>query len=82
MHINTIAHHELKTAGAWRVFAALDWKTRRQVLAVLDAYAAAASTESNGQAATAEQEVIRLTGSSLLGEVAVRSLRKWTTRVG
>ena len=80
-HIHTIMHHELmKTTGAWPAFAALEWKTRCQVLALLDGHAVSTLIETNGQAAAIEREVIRLTGSLLLGEIVARSLRKWTTR--
>ena len=77
MHINTTIFRELQAANAWQTFAALEWKTRQVVLTRLYALASQMLIQTDGLAEQAEREINLLTGSSLLGQVAGQSLRKW-----
>jgi hypothetical protein len=77
MHINTTIHKELKEAAAWPTWAAMEWKTRQEVLTLMYSFASQTLIHTDGLVDQAECEVNRLTGSRLLAQAANRSLRKW-----
>ncbi len=80
MHVNTLFHHALKSAGAWDAFATLDWRTRHQLLSALSVHAQRVLIEADGLPETARTEIAALTGSPLLGDLAGRCLAKWAGR--
>src|SRR5207248_361935 len=77
MHINTLFYRALKAAGAGSAWVALDWDIRRRVLTMLYDLAPRALVSADDWAEHARQEVGRLAGSPLVGELAGKAVSLW-----